>query len=63
MGNDHQTELVRKLTEGGYILDGTYSVIEAWKKLDGFTPRLNDFKCTMADDIEQLFVQWGIEHK
>lgn len=58
MLNDHQTELVRKLTEGGYILDGTYSIIDAWKKLDGFTPRPNDFECSIPQEIMKLIDVW-----
>lgn len=63
MGNDHQTELVRKLTEGGYILDGTYSVLEAWKKLDTFVPRKNDFESTIVDDIVGVLDSWGVKTK
>ena len=63
MLNDHQTELVRKLTEGGYILDGTNSIIGAWNKLDGFTPRKNDFTCEIPHQIEELLTSWGIERK
>lgn len=44
MADNHQTELVKKLSEGGYIIDGTYSLCEAWPKLEGFVPRENDFK-------------------
>lgn len=60
MTNNHQTELVEKLTEGGYILDGTYSVIEAWKKLDNFKPRTCDFDCSMTESISKLLEKWVI---
>lgn len=63
MGNDHQTELVRKLTEGGYVLDGTNSIISAWKKLDDFTPRPNDFICTISEDIVRNLEKWGVKQK
>lgn len=63
MVNDHQTELVRKLTEEGYILDGTCSLIDAWKKLDGFKPRQNDFTCTLPQRIEEILNGWGVEKK
>lgn len=63
MLNDHQTELVRKLTEGGYILDGTYSIVDAWKKLDYFLPRTNDFECKIPYEIENLLKKWGVEKK
>lgn len=60
MANDHQTELVRKLTEGGYILDGTNSIIDAWKKLDTFTPRPCDFECTLPQEIGKLIDKWFV---
>jgi UDP-N-acetylglucosamine transferase subunit ALG13 len=43
MIDDHQIELAKKLSQEGYILDGTYSLIEAWKKLETFSPRCCDF--------------------
>lgn len=58
MLNDHQTELTRKLSEEGYILDGTYSIVEAWKKLDTFAPRPNDFECTLPQEISKLIDNW-----
>lgn len=61
MVDDHQTELVRKLTKEGYILDGTYSILDAWDKLPNFTPRKNDFKCSIPNRIEQILAGWGIE--
>lgn len=61
MVDDHQTELVRKLTEEDYILDGTYSILDAWDKLPNFTPRKNDFKCSIPNRIEQILAGWGIE--
>ncbi|MGG6548781.1 UNVERIFIED_CONTAM: glycosyl transferase family 28, partial [Prevotella sp. 15_C9] len=32
MADNHQTELIKKLSDGGYIIDGTYSLCEAWPK-------------------------------
>jgi UDP-N-acetylglucosamine transferase subunit ALG13 len=63
MIDNHQTELVRKLSEEGYILDGTYSLIAAWDKLCDFKPRQNDFKCTLTQNISILLKKWGIEQK
>ena len=54
MANDHQLEIVKKLAEGGYILDGTYNLIDAWKKLDGFTPRPYDFKSNIIDELDKF---------
>lgn len=61
MVDDHQTELVKKLSEEGYILDGTYSLSEAWDKLPDFNPRENDFKCDLPLQIGLVLEQWGIK--
>ncbi|MGN0234620.1 MAG: glycosyltransferase [Bacteroidaceae bacterium] len=58
MTNDHQTELVHKLSEGGYILDGTDSIIDAWKQIDTFIPRPCDFECTLPQEIGKLIDKW-----
>lgn len=58
MVNNHQTEIIKKLSSEGYILDGTYSIIEAWKMLDGFTPRTIDFECTLPQEIEKQIDKW-----
>lgn len=44
MIDNHQTELAKKLSEEGYIIDGSISLKEAWKDLQKFTPRKYDFK-------------------
>ena len=58
MADNHQTDLVKKLSEGGYIIDGTYSLIKAWPKLEGFTPRTNDFKCEIVPVLDKLVANW-----
>lgn len=58
MADNHQTELVKKLSEGGYIIDGTYSLMEAWPKLDGFTPRGNDFQCNIVPVLDKWIQEW-----
>lgn len=63
MIDNHQTELVRKLTLEGYILDGTYSILEAWDKLKDFTPRENDFTCSIPQRIDSLLTDWGLKEK
>lgn len=60
MVDDHQIELVHKLTEGGYILDGTYSIIDAWDKLECFIPRPNDFECVLPQRIDEILKEWGV---
>lgn len=58
MADNHQTELVKKLADGGYIIDGTYSLIDAWPKLDGFVPRENDFKCEIVPVLDKWIGEW-----
>lgn len=58
MSNDHQIELVTKLSEEGYILDGTNSIVDAWKKLESFTPRKCDFECTLPQEIKRIIDSW-----
>lgn len=58
MANNHQTEIVKKLSEEGYIIDGTYSLIDAWKKLEGFVPRDNDFKCEIVPVLDKWLEEW-----
>lgn len=49
--NDHQCELAKKLSEEGYILDGTYSLVETWKKIDTFIPRKCDFRQDVVSNL------------
>ena len=58
MADNHQTELVKKLSEGGYIIDGTYSLVDAWLKLRSFIPRPNDFKCEIVQMLDKWIAQW-----
>lgn len=51
MVDDHQTELVRKLSEEGCILDGTRSLQEVWSRLGSFTPRSGTMTCTVSETI------------
>lgn len=44
MADNHQCELVEKLSSAGYILNGTTSLEAAWLKLDDFKPRKGNFK-------------------
>ena len=53
MIDNHQSELVKKLSEGGYLIDGSYSLAEAWPKLEGFKPRDNDFECNIVPVLKQ----------
>lgn len=58
MADNHQLELIKKLSDGGYIIDGTYSLIEAWPKLDGFVPRENDFKSEIVPMLDKWIEEW-----
>ena len=58
MVNDHQTEIVKKLSSEGHILDGTYSVIEAWKKLENFTPLPCKFENNLVEEIGKCIDSW-----
>lgn len=58
MADNHQTELVKKLAEEGYIIDGTYSLIDAWPKLENFNPRKNDFKCNIVPILDHMITEW-----
>lgn len=58
MADDHQTELIKKLSNDGYIIDGTYSLVNVWPKLDGFTPRKNDFKCEIVTILDKCIQDW-----
>ena len=58
MADNHQTELVKKLANEGYIIDGTYSLIDAWAKLDSFTPRKNDFCCGIVPVLQGWIDVW-----
>jgi UDP-N-acetylglucosamine transferase subunit ALG13 len=52
MADNHQTELVKKLALDGYILDGTYSLSDAWEKISDFKPRENDFQNRIVDFLD-----------
>jgi UDP-N-acetylglucosamine transferase subunit ALG13 len=54
MADNHQTEIVKKLSDGRYLIDGTYSLCEAWPKLEGFVPRENDFKNEIVQTLDKF---------
>lgn len=58
MADNHQIELIKKLSEGGYLIDGTYSLMDAWPKLEGFVPRENDFKCEIVPVLDKWIADW-----
>lgn len=55
MIDNHQTELVRKLSETGCILDGTVSLSDAWHRLNAFEPCFNLMKCEIPEKLKQIF--------
>ena len=58
MADNHQTELVKKLSEEGYIIDGTYSLLNVWPRINDFTPRGNDFKCEIVPVLNNWIENW-----
>lgn len=63
MVNDHQTEIVKKLSEGGYILDGTNDLRAAWMVAQTFKPKKGDFQCSIPKRIEEILDGWGFVKK
>lgn len=55
MVDNHQTELVRKLSETGCILDGTVSLADAWEQLQSFIPQSLPEKCDIPKSIKDIF--------
>ncbi|MCD8288234.1 MAG: glycosyl transferase family 28 [Porphyromonadaceae bacterium] len=53
MMDDHQLELTKKLSEEGYILDGSRSLKEAVGKIDTFMPRPCDFEQHISEAIRK----------
>lgn len=51
--DNYQTELIKKLAECNYILDGTYSLFEVWSKLDSFMTKENVFVDTIVDIVDK----------
>lgn len=58
MINNHQLEIVKKLSGEGYILDGTESLIEMWEQLDVFIPRKFDLENNIPEDINKVLDEW-----
>lgn len=55
MLDNHQTELVRKLSQEGCILDGTDSLENAWGRLQSFVPAFGVQKCEIPELLMQMF--------
>lgn len=53
MIDDHQLELITKLSKEGYILDGSVSLIEAWKHAEDFVPRKYDFTKNIVQNLKK----------
>lgn len=58
MADNHQLELLEKLVEGGYVLDGTYSLEDAWLMLPNFKPRGNDFENSIVEVMDSWIAEW-----
>ena len=55
MQDNHQTELVYKLSKEGMILDGSDSLEAAWNKLKTFEPVFDTVKCEIPNIIKPIF--------
>lgn len=62
MADNHQMELIKKLSEGNYIIDGTYSLCDAWSRLVDFTPRGNDFKNEIVPILNKFISNTFMSH-
>lgn len=58
MVDNHQTEIVKKLTDEGLILDGTNSIVEAWDKIDTFNPKTLEFENNIAKEVKLQIDNW-----
>lgn len=58
MVNNHQLEITKKLSEDGYILDGTHSIIKAWDLINNFIPRRFDLANNIPDEIGKYIDKW-----
>lgn len=50
MVDNHQEEIVLKLAQDGYLLDGTQSILNAWLSIDNFKPK----KLTLHNDLPSI---------
>ena len=55
MKDNHQVELVKKLSEEGYILDGTESLTDAWNRIKTFEPVSKALKFQIPELFEKVF--------
>ena len=58
MVDNHQTEIVKKLTSERLILDGTNSIIEAWEKIAAFVPRKMNFENNIVKEVRKQIDKW-----
>ena len=58
MINNHQLEIVKKLANEGYILDGTYSLLDVWDTIEDFRPRQFDLINNVSNEIERKIDMW-----
>lgn len=63
MVNDHQTELVKKLSEEGYLVDGTYDMASAWEKIQDFVPNDSPIECGIVNVIDKMLQGWEIKER
>ncbi len=50
--DDHQLDLLEKLSTEGYIIAAKESLVEIWPKVEQFQPRKYDFKNCIIENLE-----------
>lgn len=58
IADDHQLELLSKLANDGYILDGTDSLERAYLNLENFKPRELDFKNNIISCLDSYISKY-----
>ena len=53
-----QDELLQELSKEGYVIDGTYSIKNAWKIALSFSPPQNDFYNYLPEAIDSQIKEW-----
>ena len=53
MVDDHQLELITKLSKDGYILNGSDSLIDTWNLVHSFNPRKYDFAHNIVPNLKK----------
>ena len=55
---DAERGLYEELSKEGYILDGTYSLINVWDRIEDFSPRRFDLFNNIPEEIGKQIDKW-----